>query len=217
MATVSVGTEAKQFTLHRNVLIKSSPFFHKALNGGFVERDGNVKLLDGDVVAFKIYVDWLYHGKVRAGPQNDPSNLKEEDDSSDGSESTESDVAFSSLTECLILADLIQDDAFYNACVDGMIEVIQSITCDRYPLSIVAPLYKGLPKTSPVLRLLVDMWVQYGEVDWFNDGAAERGTIEFWCALAKGLMVEDDNPTDIVPWLDNRCQYHKHEKKSGTG
>jgi len=60
IATVLVGDVEKAFSVHRNLIVTSSDFFAKALNGGFQEKGGTVYLRDGDPEAFEIYLQWLY-------------------------------------------------------------------------------------------------------------------------------------------------------------
>jgi hypothetical protein len=130
MAIVLLGEDEAKFTIHRNVVTQSSDFFKNAINEHLQERDGIVRLRDGDATAFTVYSTYLYSGKVHtivdegtsdvasdafdpdAGP-NQHAELEDEIDSSSHAPPNmfaEWDI----LAECLVLADLLQDDGFFN-------------------------------------------------------------------------------------------------------
>lgn len=67
LVTLKVGSEAKRFLIHKDVLSKQSPYFRAALaEGRWKEsQDNTVELDDADPKIFKYFlVEWLYTGKL---------------------------------------------------------------------------------------------------------------------------------------------------------
>ncbi|THZ52828.1 hypothetical protein D6C90_00907 [Aureobasidium pullulans] len=65
MVTVRVGAAKQAFCIHKDVLCFNSKYFTKALSGQFLEaRTHIVELEDVHVMLFKIFVAWLYTGKL---------------------------------------------------------------------------------------------------------------------------------------------------------
>lgn len=63
--TVLAGKEETSFTLHKKVFSESSSFFRGALAGGWKESEEGVVRLDHIAPRdFKIYVDYVYGGKL---------------------------------------------------------------------------------------------------------------------------------------------------------
>jgi hypothetical protein len=117
---------------------------------------------------------------------------------------------YQSLAKCLILSDLIQDDHFYNAVVDAIIEIMK--TC--FPVHVTDTLLKRLPPCSPVLALFRHFWISCGADDWYKNNVWFNDCPEFWYEVARGLTERmwtgGHGRTLTKPWETDRCQYHKH-------
>lgn len=48
--------------------------------------------------------------------------------------------------------------------------------------------YEKLPNSSPALQFFVDIWVYIGALNWVDSSDLSEGPINFWAAVAKGLM-----------------------------
>ncbi|THV96468.1 hypothetical protein D6D27_02670 [Aureobasidium pullulans] len=71
--TVRVGPDKQEFCIHKGVLCSNSNYFAKALSGQFQEAKTNtVELDDVHVLLFKVFVAWLYTGKLTY-ESSDPS------------------------------------------------------------------------------------------------------------------------------------------------
>ncbi|TIA44181.1 hypothetical protein D6C79_06523 [Aureobasidium pullulans] len=71
--TVRVGPDKQEFYIHKGVLCSNSNYFAKALSGQFQEAKTNtVELDDVHVLLFKVFVAWLYTGKLTY-ESSDPS------------------------------------------------------------------------------------------------------------------------------------------------
>jgi hypothetical protein len=55
----------------KKLVCNAAPFFDKAFNGEFKERDGIMYLPEASNSAFPLFVDWLYCGKVPDGRANE--------------------------------------------------------------------------------------------------------------------------------------------------
>lgn len=63
IAKVLVGTDEKEYTIHKDLLCKSSAFFERALDGHFSEaQTKTIRLPEDEPDIFNILVDWLYTG-----------------------------------------------------------------------------------------------------------------------------------------------------------
>ncbi|THY06360.1 hypothetical protein D6D03_02353 [Aureobasidium pullulans] len=73
MITVRVGPDKQEFCIHKGVLCSNSNYFAKALSGHIQEAKTNtVELDDVHVLLFKVFVAWLYTGKLTY-ESSDPS------------------------------------------------------------------------------------------------------------------------------------------------
>lgn len=190
-ATILVGEQEVVFNIRRSRL-NSSDFFKRALGGIFVERRGVVKLRDGDAAAFRHYVAWLTTSKL-AWDEAKPCWMNP------------------NFYKVLALADLIQDDSFYNHSIDVLVDDMQ--TKKTFNIALATRLYDILPESSPVIKLVVDVWVHGSGLDWWDNlGDSTAAPKEFWKAVAKEmrrLWLGHAIPTEF-PWVKDRCKYHKH-------
>ncbi len=68
MVTIMAGHDARTqlFTIHKDLLRKSSGFFRSSFNGRFLESEtGCLKLTAVDPMTFEVLYQWLYTGSVR--------------------------------------------------------------------------------------------------------------------------------------------------------
>lgn len=65
--TVGQPETLQVFTVHKDLICRSSEFFQKAFNGGFSEaREGRMTLPDECPMVFEAFYEWLYSGFVGA-------------------------------------------------------------------------------------------------------------------------------------------------------
>ncbi|KAG9675892.1 hypothetical protein KCU95_g4104, partial [Aureobasidium melanogenum] len=73
MVTVRVGSGRQEFCIHKKILCSNSTYFDKALSGQFMEAQTRVvELEDIHPLLFKIFVAWLYSGRLTY-ESSDPS------------------------------------------------------------------------------------------------------------------------------------------------
>jgi hypothetical protein len=60
---VFVGSEEKEFVVHKDILCACSRFFERAFDGGFVEgKLQELRLPEEQAELFAVFIDWLYGG-----------------------------------------------------------------------------------------------------------------------------------------------------------
>ncbi|KAE8449972.1 hypothetical protein EG329_007111 [Mollisiaceae sp. DMI_Dod_QoI] len=62
---IFVGPQQKHFKVHKKLLCKKVPYFHKMFLGGFKEAiEHTARLPDDDPDVFDLFLDWLYRGDL---------------------------------------------------------------------------------------------------------------------------------------------------------
>lgn len=131
-----VGKQKKEFTLYQSVATRSSKFFSAAMSG---EWKGNqqkrVSLEEVDVSEFESYLQWL--------STNDHTFLKE--------------LNMDDLTCLYILGDFLNDSAFRTVILNLLVQ--RAVNKNAYPgATIVAFVWEHTPETSPLRKIIVEMW-----------------------------------------------------------
>jgi hypothetical protein len=142
---VKVGTEEKEYTLHKKLLAFHSGFFRRALSGSFKETDDSyIPLEDVEVKAFDVFVDWIYRKKLseEAYLTNGPSIR----------------------LRAYVLADMLLALRFKKAIFNIMFDIYGARSLFP-PYGALAFAFKSLPNKDPVLQLLVDGFVINHGVD----------------------------------------------------
>jgi hypothetical protein len=67
LVTIYVGKARKEFVIHKKLICETAPFFDKAFNGGFKEKEGTMELPEDGPSAFDLFVELLYSGIVPDG------------------------------------------------------------------------------------------------------------------------------------------------------
>ncbi|TID27984.1 hypothetical protein E6O75_ATG00751 [Venturia nashicola] len=190
IATILVGSDQQPFSVHQDLITASSPFFAKALEGKFKERNGTVVLRDCHPPSFSRYLQWLYNDKFQIEDQR-----------------------WYTLLSLVILGNYLQDLRFANAVTDFVSTHTDNV--GFFPIVLARVAYLELPASHPFLNLLADFWVYNREPEWFDNEHDELDSkvapVEFWIKVAKGLMNNAPKSRASYPWKLDRCQYHQHE------
>ena len=148
-----------------------------------MEKHGEVSLLDADAQTFQIYVNFLYTGRL--------CTMQEEEMAPDPTISGDTRVVppvlkalnaeWHTLCNCLVLADLLQDNAFHNTTMDTFVDTITSQASGRayYPVRWAIPLYASLPAKSPAFQFFIDVMVSFGTDEWIEISNASALPGEF--------------------------------------
>lgn len=111
-----------------------------------------------------------------------------------------------------VMADMIQDVEFANAVMDTLLK-----ECDKteiWPTSLATSAWNELPETSPMRKLIKDIWVARSCSAWFSQGHADMSTApaQFWMEVAElHILVKEKKEKALKPSWANRCRYHYHK------
>ncbi|KAF2158361.1 hypothetical protein M409DRAFT_31115 [Zasmidium cellare ATCC 36951] len=158
----------------RPVTLVNSEFFAAALKKEWQEGQKRQVPLPADrPKVVDLYVHWLYTGKIFVRP------LLEET----GENNTESAI----IVELFLFGEKVQDGNLKDAAIDALIMATNTQDKDQklwYPTNTIEDAYNGTPASSPLRRLLVDMYISHGHGPWI------KGTepIEFLVDLSRALI-----------------------------
>ncbi|KAF2845750.1 hypothetical protein T440DRAFT_543382 [Plenodomus tracheiphilus IPT5] len=204
-ATVIVGANKDQFTVHKSLLVHHSPFFGAALIGNFKEAEKKeVVLLDTLPQTFEFFVHWAYHG--RFPDANDDKELyglwkdaKGEDDR---------DLEFKNVLRLYILCEEYDISVLKRTAIDGYFDLMDGDGLDYYLLDpeMITEAFKNLPEKSAMCQLLVDASCKFAMESMWIDHT------KFPCSfIAKVLKLYSEGVYDLEEDDDlKRCDYHEH-------
>lgn len=173
--TVYVGPTRQEFCIHKDILCHNSRYFAKALTGQFLEaQTRKVHLEDVHTILFKVFVAWLYTGKLtyessnpdvsshddmekfdKAPQEEHPYEVDDGDDDKDDEDWLENDLsAFDrevpqTWTHLILAADCAR---FKRQIIDTMVEREQDILPSD---SAILFAYANTTRNSPLRRLFV--------------------------------------------------------------
>ncbi|OBT62101.1 hypothetical protein VE03_09028 [Pseudogymnoascus sp. 23342-1-I1] len=178
---VIVGPEAQKFGMHKEQLCVNSAYFRAAFEGGFEEAiRREVALKESDTVAFGMFNEWLYTGKIS-------EDLRSTNQGFGATPKPElADIpTFSQLVDAWLLADYLLAPKMQNHIIDVMEARYRRLLAP--PIREFMYVYQQTQNGSPVRKSLVDMCI------WrFREGGGEmyRKYIGFMPReMAADLMV----------------------------
>lgn len=191
--------------MHKSLLVASSKFFRAALKEPWEESKGLVELPKEDPKVFRVYVQYLYYGKIFSILDTTPS--------------LETGAERIILRKLYILGDRLQDENLRNSVMDALGD--KQSKDNKYPHSLAIQTYANTPPGSPLRRFLVDFHVWFGLGLSFKrhkvDGQAAdvtSGPREFLLDVIEAFadagadLHKEDNP---MPWTKGPCIYHEHK------
>lgn len=131
---VSVGEQGKEFTMHKHIAIRHSPFFKAALSHDWREaHDKRISLPDCEPEIFEGYSQWVYTSEI--------------------SFSTEPHLQTLELVRLWILGDFLRDQRFCETVVNGLFshELVTGPTAVRH-------LYDHTSHDSPLRWHILNIW-----------------------------------------------------------
>lgn len=152
--TLVVGPEKYEMVVHGNVVADKSEFFKMALKKDW--REGQLRTIDfptDDPTTMRDYINFLYNQHLPTAHVEIP-NVDRMDH-------------HHRLGELYILADRLLDSTCTKAVIEEMIEIVY-YTRDGAPGRLpgqhtIDALYASTQEESPMRRLLVDMYLCYGD------------------------------------------------------
>jgi hypothetical protein len=144
MVNVMTGKEKVVYTIHKDLLCYHSPYFHRALNGSFVEairQEVELEHIEHDV--FGLFVHWIYREKIEEKRFDNPQDSTIIEQTTD-----------EQLIKLWSLADYLQVPKLQNAVVEHMwlrleeLDVHPSIAACKY-------VYENWAAESLIRRFMV--------------------------------------------------------------
>lgn len=165
-------------------------------------QEREVKLPEAKVDIFKIWVQWLYTGKIF---------LTKEDDQKETGANYTSDE-WPRWQECYILGDFLRDHDFKDACIDVCIEAISSTR--KLPKALPEVVYAHSPDGSAHRKLAIETFVECAfrsDFEWYTEGLSEAFMRDVVLYIAPRL-AEGLKQRSITEYLESVdiCKYHGH-------
>ncbi|THW47469.1 hypothetical protein D6D21_03435 [Aureobasidium pullulans] len=195
--------DTTDFGIHKNVLEHRSPYFKALLQADKPIKseeamDNKVETifhLKEDPAACKLYIEWIYSGYIWQRPQSPDLAIE----------------GFETLVKAYILGEKLLDHKFQNAIIDSLLARVTSE--GRLALTLPTIIYNGTKPTSPIRRLLVDLYLWYGHKDWLTkEVVGDHSHTLFTTDLSIALLErQSQSPLikDRCPVFDH-CRYHDH-------
>lgn len=206
---MEVGEKAarKSFTVHEDLVRKSSPFFEAALSRDWTEaKERTVKLPEHSARAFELYMNWLYSSQSLVKVSWDLSHKVMEE-------------SWSDLLESYLLGEYLQDTNFKDTIIDSMLEWTKDCDFDscHVPATFAAKIYEKTTFGSPLRSLLLDFSVYGIFFTWIDDlqeidKQAECPRLFMWDVVMRISDIARMNGKMLAPYKQhkNTCHYHSH-------
>lgn len=206
---VLVGSSKHAFYVHESAIRRPGTFFDTALSRAWKEgQERVVELPEEGEDTFRLYIQWLYTGNIFC-------------------KRSEEDRSYDTLARLYVLGEKLLDRKFQDNVANAMI----AATHDRNPLSSNKPgvrrfpgeitvdlIYQQTPATSPMRRLMVDIYVRHGNqrvVDWLAipEGVNHEFLINLTIALFQKRQLNGKDQKELQELdLQPGCAYHHHGK-----
>ncbi|KAF2122617.1 hypothetical protein BDV96DRAFT_639194 [Lophiotrema nucula] len=208
VVTVVVGTEPEleDFTVHEELLRRSSDFFNAALNNDWAEAGERlIRLPTGQPASFYIYVQWLYSARLFS-----KGTLSQATSSTAGN-----NQEWTSLIQCYFLANYLQDVDFKDTLMDALMQWTAEVPQLNRNATVVSAkeIYDNTEDGSPLRKFFVDLsvWKVEGSV-WENEEGATL-PYDFLRAVTIGLsrrLQPGQTLQDVIDEKNGTCHYHAH-------
>lgn len=171
-----IGKQKKGFTLHQSVATRSSKFFKAAMSRDWKgTQQKRVTLEEVKVSEFGSYLQGL--------STNDHSFLEE--------------LHMYDLARLYILGDFLDDSAFRTVMLKSLVQ--KAIHDNTYPdATIVAFVWDHTPETSPLRKIVVEMWTTLSVSDLGNRFAEPDISKVFIVDCVQHLAKKQDHMANIV-------------------
>ncbi|KAL3422075.1 hypothetical protein PVAG01_06231 [Phlyctema vagabunda] len=136
---VLVGTELKDFSIHKDIICHYSPFFKAAFTSDFQEGKSSImKLPEQRTEVFEIFYQWIYYQTLESLSDNNKLLEKR---------------AFT-LIRLYIFAEMAQIPTLMNQAIDRVYEILEMV--NKTPCSMVPYIWAETPPNSPLRRFIRD-------------------------------------------------------------
>ena len=207
--SIRVGPEPSHtdFTIHENLLRKSSPFFEAALGREWLESEERVvRLPTNGAKAFQVYSQWLYTGRLHTRASSDRLSFHEEKEEWD------------CLVGAYLLGEYLQEITFRDSVMDAMQEWVQ--LCHYTSFNVyeqATEIYDNTSSGSPLRLLVTDLTVWRAFDHFWIEEQKLLFPPEFAWSLATGLWTRLTGRASLLgdnePFAERKdtCYYHCHK------
>ncbi|KAK1086140.1 hypothetical protein LTR33_001711 [Friedmanniomyces endolithicus] len=199
VVTLVVGEEASPLVIHKQLICEHSLFFKSSMKEEWQEgQDRTIPLPDDRVEVVTLYVQWAYQEKILS---HGHPTMAEHDR-----------AELDQLIDAFAFGEKIQDGRFRDAVLDALIACASTpdtAGARWFPaISGVKRAYQGTPESSPLPRLLVDLWARHAMEKWLGADMLP----EFLFDLVRELLSlrQDNLPSHSSDGDLSSCVYHHH-------
>lgn len=183
--------------IHQNLVAEASEFVSLEMENEWVQGVSvTITLPEDEPETFAVYQTWLYEGCIQAVGVADADRADDE---------------YQLLVKAYMLGDKMMDTTFKDALVDSIIDKL--IVSGRFDLNLIDLIYGNTPATSPLRRLLRDIYGWAGQRSWLDSiDSDEPLQAEFMKELLQYHMgFHRTAGVQAAPFLSQTtCMYHEH-------
>ncbi|KAK4501000.1 hypothetical protein PRZ48_006806 [Zasmidium cellare] len=197
----------KSYTVHKDVLVKSSGFFQKACDKKWEEgKTKTITLPEANPEFFDIYLQILYTGQVVIADDDDLSSIPGNDPKAYES----IDRINFEIVGTYLLADMLLDVPSKNSIVDYFLH-IANIAKKMPPAEYISHLFESTLPKSPFRRLLVDLAASKSNPEDFRKVGYKQCN-EFLVEVSYCLMkmAQKKQGSSVE---ESACAYHEHDEE----
>lgn len=167
MVQTRVGPDQEVFTIHKNLLCNTAPYFKAALNGSFIEaQEQSIEMPEDDPTMFECFQVWIYTGSIV------------------GANETKNDVETSILVKVYTFAERLDIVDLQNVAMNLLIDRI--FDRSEIPIELIPFIYEHTCENSALRRMIVDISARNGKFDlpgWFEESKRPIYPNDFLCDL----------------------------------
>jgi len=191
MVQILVGPDKKPFTMHKELLCNTAPYFRAAFEGHFIEgKQQLLELPSEDPGTFESFQLWAYTGSI----------LKEGENTAG--------ISWETLVGLYIFGDAHGISGLQNAVIDLMID--KNDVDKKIPIEEIRKIWGQFSEASPLRRLVLEMSACNGAVTlWFMRGDRSEFSKEFLFDLAMRLYeLKQETEPPVKNFQTVRLDYH---------
>lgn len=203
-----VGKERPQrFAIPKDLIYPRSEFVRLALASDRWKesRDNTIPLPDDSPEVFRLHHLWSYRSRIHSGTHS-PTPFQN---------SPEHGTEYALLVRAYILGEKLLDPHFKDAVLDCIITKLHSTA--TFANSLAHLVYDHTPETSPLRRLLQDIYIWAGKPAWLDERLLPDGVNgEFALDVCRRYMGfwagrrPDEVPFTRAEAQGGTCGYHAH-------
>jgi hypothetical protein len=185
-------------SVHEDLLTSRSEYFKRATNEKWLEYKEGIGFPEGKLNIFQCYINLVYTGQL-------------------ATKTHDFEDEYTTLIELYVLAEKFQDTQAKNDIIDAMLHKsrIRSVA-DQLPyMKDINYLYDGTMEGSKARKLLVDLYVDYGEMSMLHSNDEIPG--EFLHDLSSRLLQLHSNLRNARTCTTKSCSFSDYHEGQVEG